>query len=315
VRQRRKRDDERRLVSQSLDRPTRRPAPPPVTSRNVSVDAATVRAKPRPKSDRQYQALAAAPFAPARDLQVPALPRVRIGWRLLSFLLVVLLGAGVYFAFTDPMFQVGGATLTGNQFIGAQEVNAALGMNGTPIFLIVPADAETALRLNFPEIAAVHVSVELPNTLHVAISERQPVVRWEQNGAYTWLDEEGVALRPRGDASNLVVVKASGQPPTGPKSGDDPLAPTPYVDADIVKTARMLAPYVPQGSGLMYDPKFGIGWADGRGWTVWFGASSDQVDMKLRVYIVLVDSLAQRGINPIMINVAYPDAPYYRLGN
>jgi hypothetical protein len=315
VRRRRKRDDERRLVSQSLERPTRRPAKHPVTSRNVSVDAATVRVKPRPKSDRQYQALAAAPFAPAREIQVPAIPRVRIGWRLLSFLLVVLLGIGVYFAFTDPMFQVGSAALTGNQFISAQEVNATLGLNGSPIFLVVPADAETALRLSYPEIAAVTVSVELPNRLSVVITERQPVVRWEQNGAYTWLDEEGVALRPRGEAAGLVVVKASGQAPTGPTSGNDPLTPAPYVDADIVKTARLLAPYAPQGSGILYDPKFGIGWTDVRGWTVWFGASSDQVDMKLRVYTVLVDSLAQRGINPIMINVAYPNAPYYRLGN
>jgi len=316
VRQRRKRDDERRLVSQSLDRPTRRPAPPPVTTRNVSVDASTVRAKPRPKPARQYQAIAAAPIAPTRQLQAPTMPRVRVrfGWRLLSFFLVILLGAAVYYAYTQPMFHVSGATLTGNHFLSAEEVNVTLGMNGLPIFLFVPANAETALRLNFPEIAAVHVSVELPNTVHVAITERQPVVRWEQGGAYTWLDEEGVALRPRGEEANLVIVKASGQPPTGPKSGSDPLNPTPYVNADIVKTARLLAPYAPQGSGIMYDPKYGIGWVDGRGWTVWFGASSDQVDMKLRVYIVLVESLAQRGINPIMINVAYPNAPYYRLG-
>jgi hypothetical protein len=53
---------------------------------------------------------------------------------------------------------------------------------------------------------------------------------------------------------------------------------------------------------------------DGRGWTVWFGSSALQMDMRLRVYTVLVDSLAQRGISPTFINVAYPNAPYYRLG-
>ncbi len=313
VRQRRKREDERRLVTQSLERPTRRrtaaPTPPPAVTRNVSVDAATVRAAPR--QTRQYEAMAA---APVRSLQAPAMPRIRIGWRMLSLFLALLLSAGVYFAFSLPELQVGGVTLSGNTFLGANEVNTALGLNGTPIFLVVPEDVKNALRLNFPEISAATVTVGLPNVVNVTITERQPVVRWEQGNSYTWLDADGIAFRPRGDAPGLVVVKASDTPPAGPKSDSDPLAPTPFVAADIVKTARLLAPYAPQGSSLLYDSKYGIGWVDARGWTVWFGSSSDQLDMKLRVYIVLVESLNQRGIAPLMINVAYPDAPYYRLG-
>jgi cell division protein FtsQ len=242
------------------------------------------------------------------------MPRLRVGWRLLSFFLVVAFGAAAYYAYTQPMFRVGGATLTGNQFLSADEINAVLGASGKPIFLVVPEEAETALRHAFPEISAVDVSVEFPNLVNVTIVERQPVVRWEQGNAYTWLDAEGVALRPRGDAPNLVAVQASGAPPAGARSETDALAPVPFANADLVKTARLLAPYVPQGSRLLYDPQNGIGWVDGRGWTVWFGSASAQADMKLRVYIVLVDSLSQRGIVPIMINVAYPNAPYYRLG-
>ncbi|MEW5938480.1 MAG: FtsQ-type POTRA domain-containing protein [Chloroflexota bacterium] len=314
VRRRRKREDERRLVAQSLERPTRRraAATPPAVSAipKVSVDAATVRATSRPA--RQYQALAA---APARSgLRTPSMPRVRVGWRLLSFFLVLVFGAAVYYAYTDPMFRVGNAALAGNRFLSADEVNAALGVAGLPIYFIVPEEAETALRLTFPEITSARVTVDLPNVLNVTIVERQPVIRWEQGNAYTWLDEEGVALRPRGDAPDLVVVQASGGPPAGPKSESDPLAPIPFANADLVKTARLLAPYSPQASTLLYDPQNGIGWSDPRGWTVWFGSTSEQVDMKLRVYIVLVESLSQRGIAPVMINVAYLNAPYYRLG-
>lgn len=311
VRQRRKRDEERALVTQSMERRTRRAVtPPPVTTRNVSVDAATVRSTPKPA--RQYQAVAAA--SATGRLHAPAMPRIRVGWRLLSFFLVILLGAGIYYAYTLPMFHINGVTLTGNQYLSAEEANAVLGLNGMPIFLLEPEKVETALRLNFPEIASADVTVELPNLVIVTITERQPVIRWEQGNAYAWLDEEGVALRPRAEVSGLVVVRASGPPPTGPASANDPLSPIPFADSKVIETARVLAPYAPQGSALLYDPKYGIGWMDSRGWAVWFGASPEQADMKLRVYVVLVDSLIQRGITPIMINVAYPNAPYYRLG-
>ncbi len=311
VRQRRKRAEEQTLVTQSMERrPRRTVTPPPVTTRKVSVDAATVRSTPKPA--RQYQAVAAA--ITTGRLQAPAMPRIRAGWRLLSFFLVVLLSAAGYYAYTQPIFRVAGVTLAGNQYLSAEEAGAVLGVNGMPIFLLQPENVETALRLNFPEIASADVTVELPNRVLVTITERQPVIRWEQGNAFAWLDEEGVALRPRADVSGLVVVRASGAPPTGAASTIDPMAPIPFADANIVETARVLAPYAPQGSPLLYDPKYGIGWTDSRGWTAWFGSSPEQADMKLRVYVVLVDSLAQRGITPIMINVAYPNAPYYRLG-
>lgn len=319
VRQRRKQEEARQLANPSLPVQKRisTPPAPAMTSRNVSVDAATVRVKPAPKAARQYQAVASAPATsttPLARLRAPSLPRVRVGWRWLSFILMLACGAAIYYAFTLPMFRVGASTLTGNQFITSPEVDQAMGLSGEAIFLVVPSQAENSLRLTFHEIKSAHVSVQLPNQILVQITERVPVMRWEQGGAFTWVDEEGVAFRPRGEVGGLVVINASAPPPPGPRSASDPYAPAPFVDPQIVAAARLLAPYVPQGSALLYDSKYGIGWTDTRGWTVWFGASPEQMDLKLRVYIVLVDSLAQRGITPLMINVAFPDAPYYRLG-
>jgi hypothetical protein len=311
VRQRRKRDDERRLVVQTLERPTRRRTAPPATARNISVDAATVRTPP--KAGRRYDALAA---APVRSLHLPAIaiPRVRVGWRLLSFFLVLLLGGAFYYAWTQPTFKAADAKLIGNQFLTADEVNSALGLAGRHIFMIVPEEVEKSLRLNFPEITSAHATVDLPNRVTVTITERQPVIRWVQGNTFAWVDADGVAFRPRGEVSGLVVVSALGTPPSGPTSESDPFAPAPFVAPEIVQLARALNPYIPQGSVLLYDPKYGIGWTDPRGWTVWFGSKAGQVEVKLRVYIVLVESLAQRGITPVFINVAYSNAPYYRLG-
>lgn len=312
VRQRRKKDETRRLtrVPKRASQPT-----PTLPRRGVTLDASTQRVKPQARV-RTYEAMAAAaPVAnPVRDVRTPALPRFRVGWRLLSFFLVALFGAGIYFAWTLPQFRVSAATLVGNQMLSAEEVESVLRLNGAPVFLVVPADAENALRRNFPEITSVKVTVELPNKVIATITERQPVIRWEQDGGYAWVDAEGVAFRPRGERNDLVVVSASGSPPAGLRSESDPQAPVPFVSAEIIESIRQLAPYVPQGSVLLYNPKFGMGWVDARGWTVWFGTKPAETDMKLRVYKALVDSLAQRGITPSFINVAYPNAPYYRLG-
>jgi len=310
VRQRRKKDEDRRLT-----RPAQRamlPAPT-LPRRGATLDASTVRAKPKAKLVRQYDAMAAAPPMMGQ-LQAPALPRIRVGWRLLSFFLVGLLGAGIYFAWTLPTFRATGPTLVGNQMLSAEEIESVLRLNNAPIFLVIPAEAEAALRDAFPEITSAKVSVELPNKVITTIAERQPVIRWEQDGGYAWVDDEGVAFIPRGEAQNLVVVSASGSPPAGLKSESDPFGPVPYIAPQIIESIRLLAPHVPQGSVLLYNPKYGIGWVDGRGWTVWFGSNAEQTDVKLRVYSALVDSLAQRGIPPSFINVAYPGAPYYRLG-
>lgn len=310
VRQRRKKEDNRRVT-----RPAKRASLPAPTMprRGATLDASTVRTKPKAKLVRQYDAMAAAPPMMGQ-LQAPALPRIRVGWRLLSFFLVGLLGASIYFAWTLPTFRVTGATLVGNQMLSADEIESVLHLNGAPVFLVIPADAETAMRDNFPEITSVKVSVELPNKVIATITERQPVIRWEQDNSYAWVDAEGVVFTPRGEAQGLVVVSASGSPPAGLKSENDPQGPVPFVSAQVIESIRLLAPHVPPGSVLLYNPKYGIGWVDGRGWTVWFGSKAEETDVKLRVYSVLVDSLAQRGITPSFINVAYPGAPYYRLG-
>lgn len=315
VRQRRKQEETRRPK-----RPAARAslATPILPRRGVTLDASTQRVKPQSRPVRKYEAVAAT--ASVNDTlgaaRVPALPRVhiRVGWRLLSFFLLALLGAAMYLAWTLPLFRVPAATLVGNQMLKAEEVESVLRLGGAPVYVIVPAELENALRLNFPEITSAKVTVDLPNKVTAIIVERQPVIRWEQAGSYAWVDAEGVIFRPRGERSDLVVVSASGSPPAGLRSEVDAMAPVPYVSAQVVESIRQLAPNVPQGSVLLYDPKYGLGWVDARGWTVWFGADPVETDMKLRVYSSLVESILGRGITPSFINVAYPSAPYYRVG-
>jgi hypothetical protein len=82
---------------------------------------------------------------------------------------------------------------------------------------------------------------------------------------------------------------------------------------ELVDAILALAPHLPAGSTMVFDPKDGLGWTDSRGWKAFFGTSVHDMPLKVRVYQSLVDSLVSRGKSPLVINVAYPDAPFYRM--
>jgi hypothetical protein len=80
-----------------------------------------------------------------------------------------------------------------------------------------------------------------------------------------------------------------------------------------VAAARALGPHAPAGAAIIYDVEYGFGWADSRGWQVFFGEEARDVELKLRVYDSLVEMVGAKGIRPLFINVQYPSAPYYRM--
>jgi cell division septal protein FtsQ len=252
------------------------------------------------------------------NLRAVHLPRPRFGWRSVSFVLVALLGAALYAAFNLPQLRVVEAQVVGNQFLTPAEVNAVMNIAGEPIFLLSPSDLETRLRLNYPELASVRVSVSLPNLVTVNAVERKPVIRWEQFGSYTWVAEDGVAFRPRGEVVGLISVYAETAPPVGGgesivSAQGDPLNPAPFISVQMVQAVQGLAAHVPPGQSIVYDERMGFGWDDPRGWRAYFGVTAHDVALKMRVYEAMVDSLTQRGIRPALINVTYPTAPYYRM--
>ncbi len=281
---------------------------PPITARGVVNDFAIERRKQAGK--RRFNAVFSLPRPAVRAL---SLPHIHLGWRLLSFLLVLLLGTGLYLSWTLPQFRVNTAHVIGNQRISVDEINAALELNGNPVFLLTPARLREQTIRAYPELASVEVTIDLPNIVTVYVTERKPVIQWQQDGGYTWIDETGRAFRPRGEAQGLIVVQALGTPPSLIVPEADPSLPAPFISTEMVKALTVLAPYAPAGTPILYDPATGFSWTDGRGWQAVFGAGGEDVEVKIRVYQAMVDWLLQRGIRPILINVAYPNAPFYRV--
>jgi hypothetical protein len=305
VRLRREKENTKRMERAVKD--ATRPVPP-VTKRARQTDT-TPRRRPVQNARRRFQI--AMPVA-RDEMRRLSIPRPRFGMRAVSFVLAAVLGTLIYLAYNLPTFRVTQAEIVGNQIISRDEINAVMGVTGQPIFTLKPDELETRLRLNYPELVTVDVSVALPNTVTVSVYERRPVIRWEQGGSYTWVAEDGVAFRPRGEIAELISVSAESAPNLS-LSASDPLNPTPFISTEMVQALKGLAGHVPPGMSIIYSPELGFGWTDPRGWRVYFGTSSQDVELKMRVYEAMVTSLTGRGIRPAMINVAYPTAPYYRM--
>ncbi len=290
-----------------------RPVPVTVRAKKAAATKAKVR-KPKPQNTRRrFQiALPSMPSAPRANLRSISIPRPRLGWRLLSFILSAVLGTALYYAFNLPQLRVTEAQVIGNQIVTPADVNSVLNISGQPIFLLTPADLETRLRLNYPELVSVRVNVTLPNLVSVNVTERKPAIRWEQGGGYTWVAEDGVAFKPRGEMAGLISVVAESAPPVAGGAAD-PLTPSPFISTDMVQALKGLAGHVPPGQSILYDARMGFGWNDPRGWRAYFGATPNDIELKMRVYESMVASLTQRGIRPALINVTYPTAPYYRM--
>lgn len=245
--------------------------------------------------------------------QFSRLPRVHANWRIGAIILSVVFATLLVLAFQLPYFYVPSAYVFGNSRILSEEINGIVGVSGQNIFTLQPEDLERRLRLNYPELTSAQVDVYLPNYVYVTVAERTPVILWQQNGAFTWIDGTGVAFRPRGDAAGLLLVDAIDAPVAGVNTSTDPYSPPPFIQKEMVDAALALAPLVPAGSTLTYTAADGFGWQDPRGWQVVFGTSAHDMPLKVRVYQAMVDSLASRNKKPEFISVVHPEGPYYRM--
>jgi cell division septal protein FtsQ len=321
----------RRSVSQSG------PYNPPVMVRsNMAAQAPAVRK--RGKTRRRYDVALGIPGA---EMRLPALPQVRVGWRLISLVMVALLGAALYHLWNSPKYQVGSVRVTGLQRISSDEVNADLNITGQTVFSLSPGALRLQLLKDFPELKSASVTVGWPNKVAVAVSERLPVLTWQQDGKILFVDADGMAFAPRpGEKPLGPLIQALSAPPVL-LSGDQaaqasvqdqlaainqssaagqagkavspaqPAAIRPWLTPQMVTGILTLAKQAPKGTNVVYDRQHGLGWKDAGGWNVYFGDGQDMA-MKLNVYKAIVKQLKSEDITPTFISVEYVHAPYYQ---
>jgi hypothetical protein len=246
------------------------------------------------------------------NVHAPALHIPQLGPRWVSAALTLLLIFMLFTMWTASPFTVTAAEVNGNQRLGAAEINAMLGIIGQPVFKAIPALMEANLHTAYSDLESIKVHVGFPNLIKVDIVERTPVLAWYQDGVVTWIDASGVAFMPRGDVPGLILVAANGSPTRVPPDPALPLYEQKFIAPGMVQALRGLARDVPAGMPMIYDPLYGMGWQDPRGWTVYFGQDSTNIQMKKVVYQAIVDTLTQQGVQPSLISVEYLDAPFYK---
>lgn len=143
--------------------------------------------------------------SPGAELNLPALPVVASGWRLMSgFLSVILLVVIIFFA-TSPSFKISVIDFQGLDRVNANDVALVLNLKETPIFMVDPQKLAGILAENYPELKNIVINAAFPANVTIKAEERQPIVIWEYGDQTLWIDEEGIIFPPRSTTSNLLV--------------------------------------------------------------------------------------------------------------
>lgn len=274
--------------------------------------------------------------ASGTEIRMPALPSIKLGWRLLSFLLLVATLAGIYFLINAPFLQVEALTVNGTNRVTTADIENELGLVGKSIVYANPKQAVESLTLAFPELYDIEFLVELPNQITINAAERQPVMAWQTDQKTYWVDQEGILIPPRGESADMLTVYAAMDPIIKPKltdksetdqtgSADSDKADKndskiivalpqwgDQIDPVTIQAAYQLQTKIPAGTNIIYDKTHGMGWRAEQGWDVFIGLTLNDIEYKLKAYDVLINKLNTEGITPTMVSIEYVHAPFYR---
>ncbi len=234
------------------------------------------------------------------------MPRVHLQRRHWAGLTVLLLAAVIVLALTLPVFRLTDVQVTGLEQVSAAEVVAALEVQGRSIWGLRPAKLEAALLAAYPEFVSVQVERHFwPPSLAVSVVERQPIAAILQDGRLYLVDAEGVLFLPRQEAPPLPTVTAFAPLATG---ADGRISPA------LAQGMAELGAAAPADARLIYDARYGLGWQTASGQRVFVGHDPRALSLQLRIYQALNARLMQEGVQPLLVDLGDPHAPYFKAG-
>jgi hypothetical protein len=238
----------------------------------------------------------------------------RGGWRWVSGLLSLTIGAALAIILTTEVFYVSQVEVGGLRTVPAEEIFAASGVADYHIFWIKP-DAVARAVADAPGVATANVRVYWPARVIIQVTEREPALIWEQGGTRYWVDVRGNLMPQRRDLPNLIRIYSEGEAiPVGCPGPDCPgdVSGRVSIERDVVEGALQLKTRRADIELLYYDPISGLSFNDERGWRAYFGVGTD-MGRKLLIYDAIVADLQTRGLRPEYIDVSNAQAPVYRL--
>ena len=241
------------------------------------------------------------------EISLPALPRLRLGRRTLTVLLLLGWLITAHRAWVSDQFRINDVSIEGAGLLSAAQIESIARVRGSHVFAMDPGIAEQRL-VSYPEIDAAEVRLQWPgNKVTIQVEERRPIVEWHDGGKTWWLSASGVAFIQRQPYKAMVEVSSS--EPVLEISQD---ALVPAINPEVLWSAVMLSEQLPYATNLTYNADHGFGFDDPRGWKVLFGDRGD-IDTKVKVYEAIALSLVERGLAAVLVSVEDPVSPYYKL--
>jgi len=241
------------------------------------------------------------------EISIPALPRLGIGRRTLTLLLLLAWLLTARRAWISEEFRINDVTVEGAGLLSEAQIESIARLNGSHIFALDP-QAATQRLVSYPEIDAAEVRLQWPgNKVTITVEERRPIVEWHDGGKTWWLSASGVAFIQRQPYKAMVEV-TSLEPVL--EISQDALVPA--IDPELLWSAVTLSEQLPYATDLTYSADHGFGFDDPRGWNVIFGQGGD-MDTKVAVYEAIALSLVEQGLNAVEVSVEDPASPYYKL--
>jgi len=239
------------------------------------------------------------PFTPAVGARL-----LGSGWsvsKLASFLLVGALAVLLHQMSDSYTFFVYEAKIEGNTLLTAEQVYTVSGVHEQSVFWLQPR--EIAARIvDHPYVKNAELHCRLPSDVSIELTERLPRIVWISAAGERWIDEEGMTLPALSEhRPPLLLVDDSGRA----AQKDGTLQPA------IAGSILFLSELLPEVTQFRYDATWGLLFQSEHGWSVALGDSS-RMKQKASVLTTIQDEILARGDQPQLIDIRFPDSPYYR---
>lgn len=232
----------------------------------------------------------------------PVKVRVRPLWVLVALVVIVIVALALTVALS-PRFRVAEPQVTGASHIAVEEIVRASGLAQLHILGVNERRAAAYILEQLPSIERAEVDCRLPADCTIAVNERLLLLTWESESGPVWVDAAGGAFPASGPLEGRWLVQ-------GPLATDA----QGRVDQEVLLGLAELTQLGIRPGSVTYRPGRGLVLDDPAGWRVVVGQGWGMA-RRLQVYAAVREHLLEQSIQPLFVDVRFPDAPYYSVSN
>lgn len=205
----------------------------------------------------------------------------------------------------SPRFRISGARVTGNVRVPDAVIFQASGLEGRPIVRARAAAAAEAIA-RLPDVATASVKVRFPRRVEIEVRETLLVLGWRAGDRSLAVDEFG----------RVITVEAGAAPQMAGLPLVEDVSPTPPVAGDSLplEVVRAALSYTEHFRPVLWIGSEGFQTISATGTPVRLGRSSSpaSAERQRAVFDQVADKLQARAVRAELIDLRYPNRPYYR---